>query len=88
MQYIFAYIQLALVSGQLLLLRRRRQGRTMLCLVFTMLISIPSFIPTTSANNIRVDLVLTDFVLTPVAAVCTIMIWIVQRRAERKPEAP
>jgi hypothetical protein len=43
MQYLFAFIQVALILAQLLLLRRHRQGRT-------------------------------------------ILIWIVQRRAERKPE--
>lgn len=87
MQYLFALIQIALIFAQIQLLRRRRQRRAIVVLVFTVLISIPSFVPTTSANNIRIDLALTDFVLTPVAALFTLAIWFMRRRRDRNPEA-
>ena len=87
MQYFFALAQVALIFAQVLLLRRHRQGRTIFILLFTILISIPSFVPTTPSNNIRIDLVLTDFALTPLVAMLTLMIWVAQRRAGQDPEA-
>ena len=80
MPYLFGLAQLALIFYPVVLLRRRRQKRTIGLLLFTILISIPSFIPTTPANNIRLDLVLTDFALTPLAALLTLMVRSAARR--------
>ena len=80
MQFLFALIQIGLILALVCLHRVRPQGKTLRCLVFTILIAIPSFIPTTPTFNIRIDLFLTDSVLTPIIAIYTALIWIGQRR--------
>ncbi len=95
-QIVFAalYVALTAVFAYLAVLRASRGVPRIFWITFAVLTAIaglPNFVPTTARNNIRIDLLLVDYILLPIFGIlAAIAIWItlVRQLRNEKSEKP